>query len=139
VAFGEITRQLGNVKGVLDALHPPDLSAISETVRNSKNAQGPAENAGATIVAQLQAMQKAVKPDEELVVLCSSGMETIRVLEVYAPSWQVIVLTGIDTERNITRVISHADRLQLTCKVMKAQTPEKPIRLGFITPKPKSE
>ena len=138
MAFGEITRQIGNVKDVLDALRPSDLSTISDSVRGAKPTEGPAENPGATIVAQLQAMQRALKPEEELVVLANASVETIRVLEVYAPSWQVIVLTGIDTEKNITRVISSADRLQLTCKVMKAQNPEKPIRIGFIVPKPQT-
>ena len=81
-------------------------------------------------------MQKALKPDDELVVLLSAGNETVRVLEIYAPSWQVIVLTGVDSEKNVTRVISNADHLQLVCKVMKSRTPEKPIRIGITTPKP---
>ena len=78
-------------------------------------------------------MQKALKPEEELVILHHTGIEAIRVLEIYAPSWQVFVLTGIDAEKNVTRVISHSDHLQLTCKVMKA---EKPIRVGLLAPKP---
>ncbi len=43
-----------------------------------------------------------------------------------------MVLTGIDSQKNITRVISHADHLQLTCKVMRA---EKPVRVNLIAPK----
>jgi hypothetical protein len=42
------------------------------------------------------------------------------------------VLAGIDAEKNITRVISPAESLQLTCKVLKAT---KPARIRFITPK----
>ena len=61
-------------------------------------------------------MQKALKEDEELVVLCSSAGETIRVLEFFVPSWNVLVLTGIDTEKNITRIITPVESLQLVCK-----------------------
>ena len=85
------------------------------------------------------AMQRALKPDEELVVLYNAGAETIRIHEFYAPSWHVIVLTGVDSGKNITRIISPADVLQLVCKVMKVPAAAKPVRISFITPKPKSE
>jgi len=45
-------------------------------------------------------MQKALKEDEELVVLFHSGAEKIRVLEIFVPSWQVAVLKGLDADRN---------------------------------------
>lgn len=131
VAFGEITRQLAqHALGdtIKDALDPP-----------AKPAPAQADSAGAIMLAQLQAMQRALKPDEELVILFNTGAETIRILEVFAPSSQVFVLTGADSGKNVTRIISNADSLQLVCKVMKAQEPAKPIRIAFITPKPKTE
>lgn len=132
MALGEITKQL-----VLEALRPPDLSSISESLRTTKpSGAAPTESVGATILGQLQAMQKALREDQELVVLCHAGGETIRVLEVFVPSWQVAVLTGIDTDKNVTRIISPIESLQLICKPMKAA---KPIRIGFIAPKPKPE
>ncbi len=135
MALGELARQLA-----LDALRPPDLSQISESLRTAKPA-GPVqgENVCATILGQVQAMQKALKDDAELLVLVTAGGETLRVLEVFVPSWNVVVLAGIDSEKNITRVVSPAESLQLICKVMKVQPPAKPVRIGFITPKPKSE
>ena len=84
-------------------------------------------------------MQKALKDDEELIVLATGGLETVRVLEIFAPSWQVVVLTGIDAEKNITRLISPVQSLQLVCKVMKVQPDTKATRLRFIAPRPKSE
>ena len=69
---------------------------------------------------QIAAMQKALKEDEELVVTFQSGSERIRVMEIFTPSRHLAVLSGQDADRNVTRVISPVDVLQLVCKVMKA-------------------
>src|SRR5262245_58777046 len=110
MALGELTKQLaqqalGNqMKDVIDTLRPPDLSSISESLRTAKPVGAtPADNIGATILGQIQAMQNAVKEDQELVVLVSAGSELIRVLELFVPSWRVFVLTGIDSNKNVTR------------------------------------
>ncbi len=79
MAFGETIRQIGNVKDVLDALRPGDLVGVSEAIKSNKPS-GPGENTGSTIFAQVHAMQKALKPEDELVVLHHTGIETIRVL-----------------------------------------------------------
>jgi hypothetical protein len=146
MALGELTKQLAqqaigeHVKDVLDAFRPPDLSSISETLRTAKPG-GPAygDNVCATIIGQVQAMQNALKEDQELVVLVTAGAETVRVLEFFVPSWRVAVLTGIDINKNVTRIVSPIESTQLVCKVMKAQAAAKPIRIAFITPKPKPE
>jgi hypothetical protein len=131
MALGEFTRQLaqqaiGNqVKDLLDS--PP-------------GAAPPPEGIGPTIFGQIQAMQKALKEDQELVVLFHSRAETIRVVEFFAPSWQVAVLTGIDANKNVTRIVSPFESLQLVCKPMKAPSPPaKPLRINFIAPKAKAE
>lgn len=146
MALGQLTKALAEqairnpVKDVLDSLRPADLTGISDALRSSRPAgPGPGESVGAILIGQVQAMQKALKEDQELVVLYQAGAETVRVLEFFVPSWNVFVLTGIDTEKNITRVISPVESLQLICKVMKVQAPAKPARVGFVTPKPKSE
>ncbi len=82
-------------------------------------------------------MQNALKEDQELVVLCTVGLETLRVLEVFAPSPNLLVLTGIDSDRSITRVISPVESLQLVCKPMPLQPDTKPAQIRFITPKPR--
>ncbi len=126
MALGEFTRQLaqqaiGNqVKDILDPPGPP----------------APPEGIGPTIFAQIQAMQKALKDDQELVVLFQSRAETIRVVEFFAPSWKVAVLTGIDANKNVARVVSPFESLQLVCKPMKAPAPPaKPLRITFTGPK----
>jgi hypothetical protein len=63
----------------------------------------------------------------------------VRVFELFFPSWQVLVLTGGDQDRNITRVIVPADRVQLTCKVLKVEAPAKACRVAFKVPRQKPE
>ena len=63
-------------------------------------------------------MQNALKDDAELVVLCSTGLETLRILEIFVPAWRVAVLTRIDSEKTVTRIISPIESLQLVCKPM---------------------
>jgi hypothetical protein len=92
---------------------------------------------GSLIAGQIGAMQKALKEDEELVVWFQSGVEKIRVIEVIMPSWRLAVLSGLDADRNLTRVISPVESLQLVAKVMKLQPGVKPTRVGLVTPKPK--
>ena|SRR5436305_1520670 len=133
MAFGNLTKQLaaqalGNtVDTVLD----------SRAEKQTSPAQP--ENLCATIVGQIQAMQKALKEDQELILLYQAGAERIRVFEIYVPSQQVLVLSGTDNEKNMTRVISPVESVQLVCKVMKVQPGAKPTRVSFIAPKPKPE
>ena len=109
---------------------------IQSPLAPAKPATPPApETVGATILKQVQAMQTALKENEELVVLYHNGLETLRVMDFSIPSKQVMVLAGLDAEKNIMRVVASADSLQLTCKVMRLQPPAKPARIRFLTPK----
>jgi hypothetical protein len=145
MALAQLGKQLAQqmvgdkVKDVMDSLRPPDIGKILDPAKQEKPAPpAPAgETVGATILGQIQAMQRACKEDQELIVMCNSGLETLRVLEFYAPSAQLMVMTGIDTERNVTRVISPVHALQLVCKVLSVQAGAKPARINFINPKPK--
>jgi hypothetical protein len=125
MALGELTKQLAS-QAIRNAVNPPPAPPRPD-------------NAGAAMLSQLQAMQKALKEDEELNVTVHAAGETMRVLEFFFPSWQVAVLTGLDAEKSVTRVIAPVDSLQLLCKVAKAQPPAAPVRIKFITPKPKSD
>jgi hypothetical protein len=141
MSLGFLTKQLaqqaiGNqVKEVVDSLRPADAAATAESLGGSKPTAAQGESAGSIIIAQMQAMQNALKDDQELVVLCGTALEPMRVLEVYAPSWRVAVLTGIDSAKVLTRLISPFDSLQLVCKPMAVQPGAKPARIRFITPK----
>jgi hypothetical protein len=135
MALGSLTKQIAQ-QALLDSLRPPDAAQVSESLKTARPAAASGESVGAVILGQIQAMQKAVKEDEELVVLLHNGLETMRVLEIYVPSWNVAVLTGIDADRNLTRVIAPVESMQLICKVMKAQPAAKPVRVALIAPKP---
>lgn len=130
MALGEFTRQLAQ-------------QAIGNQVKELLDAPAPAalpEGIGPTIFSEVQAMQKALKEDQELVVLVHTRAETIRVVEFFAPSWQVAVLTGIDANKNVARVISPFESLQLVCKPVRAAgAPAKPLRIQFIGPKTKPD
>lgn len=102
------------------------------SVKGDEAAPAAPPNPCAVMLGQVQAMQKALKADEELVVLFKSGGETIRVHEIFVPAWDVVVLNGVDGEKNLTRVITRAEVLQLVCKVAKAA---KPARVNVIGPK----
>jgi hypothetical protein len=125
MALGEFTKQIAQ-----QAL----TSAMS---KEPEKAPGPppADNPAGVVLGQIAAMQKALKEDEELVVTLHTGGERIRVMEIYAPTRLMTVLSGQDAERNLTRVISAVEALQLVCKVMKVAPGTKPVRVGLITPK----
>ena len=141
MALTDLTKQFAkqalgeSAKNVINALRPSEVPKVDVP---AAAAHDPGESVGATILAELKAMQNALKDDAELIVLVHTGFETLRVLEFYVPSPQVAVLIGIDTDKNVTRFISRIDSLQLTCKVMATQAGSAPARIKFIarTPKP---
>lgn len=134
MALGSLTKQIAQ-QALLDSLRPSDAAQVSESLKTARPTGPAGENTCSVILGQIQAMQKALKEDEELVVLLHNGLETIRVLEIYIPSWNVAVLTGMDSERNLTRVIAPSENLQLICKVMKARPEAKPVKVALIAPK----
>jgi hypothetical protein len=135
MALGPLAKQIAQ-QALLDSLRPADAAQVSESLKTNRPAAASGDNLCAVMLGQIQAMQKALKDDEELVVLLHNGLEAIRVLEIYIPSWNLAVLTGIDTERNLTRVIAPAETLQLICKVMKVQAGAKAVKVALIAPKP---
>lgn len=117
--------------------------AISDQIKDVMGA-GPvaaapepaADNLAATLMGQVQAMQNALKEDQELVVFCAAGAVSVRVHEMFAPSARVLVVTGIDAaDKALTRIVLPADALQLICKPMPAGA-GKALRIRFVTPQP---
>jgi hypothetical protein len=121
MALGDLTKQLAS-QAIRNAVNPPPAPPRPD-------------NAGTAMLAQVQAMQKALKEDEELIVMFHAGGETVRVLEFFFPSWQVTVLTGVDKDKSVTRVISPVESLQLVCKVAKLPPGAAPARIKFVTPR----
>ena len=127
MALGDLTRQIAK-EALLSATAPAPKEQTAPAV-------GASDHLGATIFNQITAMQKALKDDEELVVLFQAVGERIRVLEIFLPSRGVAVLTGADPAGVRTRVISPVEVLQLVCKVSKAAPGGKPVRINLVTPK----
>jgi hypothetical protein len=142
VGFGLLTKQLAKqaisnqVADVVDSLRPPDAAAVAESLPSAKAAAAPGDNVAAIVIGQMQAMQNALKEDHELVALCTVGLETLRILEVYAPSPRVVVLTGIDSDKIVTRVVCPVESLQMVCKAMPTAPGSKAARIRFVVPKP---
>jgi hypothetical protein len=88
------------------------------------------------LMGQVQAMQNALKEDQELVVFATVGVTTIRVHEMFAPSAKVLVLSGADmSDKTLTRLISPAEQVQLVCKpAPMPPSAAKGARIRFVTP-----
>ena len=126
MAFVDLTKQLAK-EALLSATSPSKEPPAAPAV----------ENLGAVIFGQIHGMLKALKEDEELVLWFTSGSERLRVMEIFLASPKVAVLSGHDSERNLTRVISPVDALQLVAKVMKVAAGAKASRVNLVMPKAK--
>ncbi len=125
MALGEFTKQIAQ-QALLSATSAPKEAPAA-----------PADPTASAILAQIAAMQKQLKEDEELVVLFHQGPERIRVMEIYIPSAHAVVLTGPDANRTLTRIICAPSALQLVCKTAKTAPGAKPIRVALVTQKSK--
>jgi len=125
VGLGDLTKQFAK-----EAL----AAQVSEVMEPS--AQPASDALSSIIMGQVQAMQNALKDDQELLVHCTAGREIVRVLEMFAPSQRLLVLTGVDAERTVTRVVSPAEAVQLVCKPAPVKDGAKPTRLRFVSRKP---
>ena len=121
MALADLTKQLAQ-QAILSATEKEDKPA-------------PTESVGSILLAQIHAMQKALKEDEELAVYFQNGSEKIRVMEIYFPNWKLAVLTGPDADRVLSRVVTPAESVQLIVKVMKVPAGTKPNRVGLVAPK----
>src|SRR5947209_16772876 len=120
MALGEFTKQIAQ------------QALLSATTKDPAPAAAPVENPAAVLLGQINAMQKALKEDEELVITVQDGGERIRVMEIFTPSRQMVVLSGSGA-----RVICGIDALQLVCRVVKVVGGAKAARVSLVTPKPK--
>lgn len=141
MAFGNIGKVIAGQaleatkKNVMDAITGPDPAKPAEKTQTPPAA----EPIGGTILGQIQAMQRPLKDDQELVVLFHTGGETLRVTEILVPSLHVFVLAGVDSEHNITRVIVPAENAQIVCKIKRVAPDGKPVRVNILSARPKPE
>ena len=125
MALGEFTKQIAQQALLSATAAPKDAPAAA------------GDPTASAILAQIGAMQKQLKDDEELVVTFHHGAERIRVMEIYLPSPQVVVLIGLDANRTLTRAVCAPASLQLICKTAKTAPGAKPVRVGLVTQKAK--
>jgi hypothetical protein len=126
MAIGELTKQIAQ-----QAI----LSATAKEPAPAPQPQGQAENSASVVLGQIAAMQKALKDDEELVVTFQSGGDRLRVMEIFTPSRNVVVLSGVDAERRGARAICGVEALALVCRVAKVPAGTKATRVGLVAPK----
>jgi hypothetical protein len=119
-------------------------SSVLDAIQGSPAKPAPAasapqpatDNVAAVILGQLQGMQKSLKEDQELVVQVRAGDDLLRITEIFIPSPQVLVLTGNDGQRRLTRIVAAASTLQLICKILPVTPGVQPVRLRILTPAP---
>ena len=88
--------------------------------------------------AQLAALGKILKEDEDLAVYASVGPDRLRVFDVEIASATLIVLHGLDAEGSRTSALVHPDALNFICKVVKLKPGVKRRPVGFHTPAAKA-
>jgi len=137
MTIGSIGKTLANQaidsakNSVLDAVRTPAPAKAAE----AKPAAATPDT-GTVIVAQIQAMQKPLREDQELAVEFRAGNETLRVTEIFVPNPEVLVFAGLDAAGNITRVISPVNAAQVVCRILKVATGAAPVRVNVLTPRP---
>jgi hypothetical protein len=115
---------------VLDAVRTPDPPKAT-----SAEAARPAIDTGATILGQIQAMQRPMSPEHELLVTLRAGDEILRVTEIFVPNTHVLVFAGTDAAGNVTRLITPVETAQVVCKIVKVAPGANPVRVNILTPK----
>jgi hypothetical protein len=118
---------------VLDAVRTPEPSKTSKPAEPARPA--PADT-GAAVVGQIQAMQRPLKEDQELAVLVRAGDDMLRVTEIFVPNTDVLVFAGVDSQGNVTRLISPVGVAQVVCRILKVPTGATASRINVLTPRP---
>ena len=97
----------------------------------------PGENLAAAIAGELQAMQAAIKSDMELVVSYTIAGETVRVVEICVCTPALLVLTCVDPQDVVSRVIAPAAAVQLRCKPTRTPVAAPPTHVRIVWPRQK--
>src|ERR1700728_3754406 len=90
---------------VMDAVRPSDPAKPAET-------KPLPQDTGAIIIGQIQAMQRPLREDQELIVRFRAGNEMLRIKAIFVPTAQVV------------------------CKVLRVAAGASPVRVNVRTPKP---
>ena len=132
MGIAEIGKQIAQ-QALLDVAAPKETPPAPKPVV----ATVPPDPSGAAIMGQIAAMQKALKEDEELIVHVQAAGDKLRVVEIFLPAPQVVVVSAVDGNRSLVRIVTSVHALQLVCRTAKGPPSAKPTRIGLVTPKPK--
>ncbi|MBM3735984.1 MAG: hypothetical protein FJW39_09380 [Acidobacteria bacterium] len=121
MSLGQITKQLAQEA----------LGSLTEPAAAPTPA-GP-DNPAAAAMGQIQAMQNALKDDQELAVTCHVGKDSVRVMEIFAPAPNLLVITGFDAGGALTRIVTAANLVQLVCKPGPVKPGAKPVRIRLVS------
>jgi hypothetical protein len=121
---------------VLDAVMPSDPKKPEAPKPPEPRPAAAAPDTGSAIIAQIHAMQRPLRDDQELTVLFRAGDEMLRVNEIFVPNSEVLVFAGVDSHGNITRVITPANTAQVICKILKVSPGATASRVNVLTPRP---
>ncbi len=115
----------------------PTIAGLNQLVSTIKpDAPPTADNYLEAMRAQLAAMAKRLKDDEDLVVYFSGGGERMRVFDVESDSSSVVLLHGLDSDGSRTTALVHASSLQFFCKFAKLKPQQQRRPVGFHITKP---
>jgi hypothetical protein len=134
VSLGEITKQIAKealgaqVEGLVGNLRPGEQTRPDAAPESG-------DGLAFLVIGEVRKMQAALPDDKELLVQCFAGGERLRIVEMFAPASRLLVLTALDTERTVTRVLAGVDSLQLTCKPVPVKEGAKPLRLRLVASK----
>jgi hypothetical protein len=140
MTIGSIGKTLANQaidtakNSVLDAVRTPAKPSEAKPAEAKPVSAMP--DTGAAIVAQIQAMQRPLREDQELAVEFRAGNEVLRVTEIFVPGPEVLVFAGQDAAGNVTRVISPVNAAQVVCRILKVAPGATPVRVNVLTPRP---
>jgi hypothetical protein len=105
-----------------------DISNLVSTLKATPELQADFLDAAR---AQLTALSKRLKEDEDLAVYCSIGADRMRVFDIEVASATLVVVHGIDAEGGFTSALAHPDALNFVCKAIKLKPGGKRRPVGF--------
>jgi hypothetical protein len=80
----------------------------------------------------VEAMQKKLKKDEQLLIYHNAGGQPILITSVGFQNPSMIVLNGLDAMGDECRVLSHMTSIQLVVRVIKVDKQQKRRHIGFM-------
>ena len=117
------------LNGLSAYLTQPDFK-MPDIIPANVNLQN-AEHFSERIREVIERLQSNLKPDEQLQVYYTNGVEVIRVGHICMSSANVAVVSGIDAEGNPAQVIAHFRSLQFVSKIVKVDSKKEKTNIGF--------